>query len=340
MIEDRKLEHIKICLDKNVNAKHNYWDDVILKHTTIPKTDLEDIDLRVEFLGYKLDMPIIIDAMTGGHSVAKKINENIAKAAEYFGIGMAVGSQRSALMNPHLKETYSIVKKYNVPLRLGNLGAPQFSLGYGENEISRAMEMIDAHALEIHFNYLQESIQPEGDMKVKEVIKNLEKMTKKFPLIAKETGAGFDIESAKTVKALGFLAIDVSGMSGTSFAAVEYYRGGHLGKLFWDWGLPSPYCLITLGELGIPLVGSGGIRTGMDVAKALALGAAIAGISREILHYATKSYMDVINRLKSIENELRTVMFLTGASNLKDMKKAGYIIKGELSPWLGMTQPR
>ena len=334
MIEDRKLEHIKICLDRDVSSTHNYWDDVILKHATIPKVDLEDIDARVSFLGAELQAPIIIDAMTGGHPVAKKINENIARAAEELGIGMAVGSQRSAIVNPNLEDTYGVVKEYKVPLRLGNLGAPQFALGYGEEEVKRAMDMIDAHALEIHFNYLQESVQPEGDRNVKNLIPALEPVAKKYPLIGKETGAGFDKSSAEKLKNIGFKAIDVSGLSGTSFAAVEFYRGGKLGKLFWDWGLPSPYSLITLRDLNLPLIGSGGVRNGLDVARAIALGASIAGISRELLKYATKSHQAVVERVEEIINELKVAMFLVGVSNVKELKKVDYVISGELRYWL------
>nr|AAZ32487.1 isopentenyl-diphosphate delta-isomerase FMN-dependent [uncultured euryarchaeote Alv-FOS4] len=333
-IKDRKLEHIKLCLDKNVNASYNYWDDVILKHVTIPRVDLEDIDLRVEFLGRKLEYPIIVDAMTGGHPVAKSINENIAKAAEELGIGMAVGSQRSAIVAPELEETYGVIRNYDVPLRLGNLGAPQFALGYGESEIEKAMEMVDAHALEIHFNYLQEAVQPEGDRVVSGLLSRLSPLARKYPLVAKETGAGFDLHSAKTLADMGFRAIDVSGVSGTSFAAVEYYRGGELGRIFWDWGLPSPYCLIELRELNVPLIGSGGLRNGLDAARALALGATVAGFARAILPHATKSAEAVQKKIEEIVQEMRVAMFLSGATSVGDMKNAECVFRGEMRAWL------
>jgi len=334
MIENRKLEHIKICAEKDVGAHHNYWDDIALLHETIPKVDMEDVVLEVEFLGKKLNYPIIVDAMTGGHKIAKKINENIAKACEELGIGMAVGSQRGAIENPELEDTYSVIAKYEIPLRLGNLGAPQFALGYGEEEIKRAMEMIDAHALEIHFNYLQESVQPEGDTQVKNLRNKLRSLAQKYPLIAKETGAGISKAAGEFFKDSGFKAIDVSGVSGTSFAAVEYYRGGKEGLIFWDWGLPAPYSLIQLRDIGIPLIGSGGIRNGLDAAKAIALGADVVGIAREILKPAMKSHKDVVKKLESIVKELRIAIFLSGASNVKEMQDAGYVIRGELAQWL------
>ncbi len=334
MIENRKLEHIKICAEKDVGTHHNYWDDVVLKHETLPSRDLEEISLETEFLGVKLRAPIIIDAMTGGHEVAKRINENIAKACEALGIGMAVGSQRAAIEKKELEDTYSVVRKYDIPLRLGNIGAPQLALGYGEEEIEKAIEMIAAHALEVHFNYLQEAIQPEGEAIVGQLRNMLPVLAKKYTLIAKETGAGISRKAGEFFKDAGFKALDVSGVSGTSFAAVEYYRGGELGEIFWDWGLPAPYSLIILRDLELPLIGSGGIRNGMDVARALALGARIAGISREILPAALKSADAVLQRIERIIKELRIAVFLSGAESAMDMVNAGYVIKGELREWL------
>jgi len=334
MIQDRKLEHIKICLDKDVNATHNYWDDVVLKHVTIPKKDLEDISTETVFLDKKLSAPILIDAMTGGHPVAKKINENIAKVSEELGIAIAVGSQRSAIENPNLEDTYGIVAQYDVPLRIGNLGAPQFALGYGEQEVQRAMEMIDAHALEIHFNYLQESVQPEGDRVVNGLIDELGSLAKRYRLIGKETGAGFDYSSAKLLKSLGFAAIDVSGVSGTSFAAVEYYRMGRHGKVFWDWGLPSPYCVLTLKSLELPIIGSGGLRSGLDLARAIALGADMGGFARALLKYAAKSWQELLSKVQELIEELKIAMFLTGSTTVAELKQASYVIRGELRFWL------
>ncbi len=334
MIENRKLEHLKICAEKDVNSHYNYWDDVILKHVTIPKVDMEEIDLSTDFLGKKLRYPLIIDAMTGGHKIAKEINKNLAEASENLKIGIAVGSQRSAIENKELRDTYSIIKNYDIPLRIGNLGAPQFALGYGEKEVKEAIDMIDAHAIEIHFNYLQEAIQPEGDRKVKGILKKIKKFSHKYTLIAKETGAGIDLYSGEKLKSSGFKAIDVSGLSGTSFAAVEYYRGGKYGKTFWDWGLPSPYCIIKLKSIYLPLIGSGGIRNGLDAARAIALGADVVGISRILLKDAMKSPKNVEKRLRDIIEELKIAMFLSGSSNLKELKDGNYVITGRLRDWL------
>ncbi len=334
MIENRKLDHLKTCAEKDVRTHRNYWDDIVLMHETIPRVDMDEIELSVEFLGKKLNYPIIIDAMTGGHPVARDVNENLARAAEELGIGMAVGSQRAAIENPDLRETYSVIALYEIPLRLGNLGAPQFALGYGEKEVEEAMEMVSAHALEMHFNFLQEAIQPEGDTKVSGLEDNLRTLARKYPLVAKETGAGISRNAAEFFKEAGFLALDVSGVSGTSFAAVEYYRGGEEGELFWDWGLPSPYCLITLRDMDMPLIGSGGIRNGLEAAKAIALGADVVGIARALLRPAMKSWKDVVEKLERIIREMRIAFFLSGASSVEEMKQARYVIRGELREWL------
>jgi len=337
MIENRKLEHLKICMEKNVASHYSYWDDIILKHESIPRVDLDEISLTTEFLGRKLEAPIIVDAMTGGHKVAKKINENIARVCESLGIGMAVGSQRAAIEKKEFETTYSVIKNFDLPLRLGNIGAPQIALGYGEEELKIAMEMIDAHALEIHFNYLQESVQPEGDTKVRGLKEKLTLLARKFPLIAKETGAGISRNAGEFFKEAGFKAIDVSGVSGTSFAAVEYFRGGELGKTFWDWGLPSPYVILSLRDLEIPLIGSGGIRNGLDAAKAIALGANVVGIAREILPQAMKSHRDVEKKLEKIIKELKIAIFLSGATNVEELRNVEYIIRGELRSWLKLS---
>ncbi len=335
MIEERKLQHIKICAWEDVASSHNYWDDVIIRHRAIPNANLEDIETRVDFLGKTLDYPIIIDAMTGGHRIAKKINRNLAIAAEHFKIGMAVGSQRAAIENPELADTYSVISEYDIPLKIANLGAPQFALGYGTEEVKKAIDMIDAHAIEIHFNFLQEAIQPEGDTKITGLEKNLAEIAKKYILIAKETGAGISIDDAKKFKKMGFKALDVSGVSGTSFAAVEKYRGGGLnGELFRDWGIPAPICVMELRELGLPIIGSGGIRHGLDVARAIALGADVAGIARELLKPAMESSSQVIKKLEEIIQALKIAVFMSGCSSVSELKNVDHIITGKLRDWI------
>lgn len=351
MIEKRKEDHINICLKEDVEAYYNYWDDVNLIHSPIPRVDLEDVDLTTRLLGVELQAPIIIEAMTGGSETARTINRNLAIVAEEFGIGLGVGSQRAAIENPDLEDTYSVVKEYEIPLRIGNLGAPQFvaqgdAEPYGEAEVERAMEMIDAHALAIHFNYLQEIIQPEGDHRAGDLEAALRKVARRYPLIAKETGAGFDAESAFRVRAMGFRAIDVAGAGGTSFAAVEYYRARacgdvlreRLGEIFREWGIPAPVSLTLSRAVGLDIIASGGIRHGLDVARALVLGAHAGGLARALLPAAVKDVDALRAEMEAIIASLRAAVFLSGAGSVEELRKMGakgrYVITGKLREWM------
>ena len=345
MIEKRKNDHIEICLSKDVNASHNYWDDIELVHRALPEVDFDDIDLTVELFGIELNAPIIISGMTGGTPLGKKINENLAIAAEKLGIGMGVGSQRAGLESPELFDTYSVVKQYRIPLLIGNIGAPQLinqkkRRGITDREIERLFVMIDADMLAVHLNYLQEAVQPEGDLMAEGVISAISTLSRRFPVIAKETGAGISRGVAIKLKRAGVMGIDVGGLGGTSFSAVEYYRAlekgdedkANLGKLFWNWGIPTPASIIE-ASVGIPIIATGGIRNGLDVAKALVLGASAAGIARRLLKPATISSDAVIKELERIMQELKVAMFLLGARNVHSLRNSRFVVHGELRDW-------
>ncbi|MFW5928404.1 MAG: type 2 isopentenyl-diphosphate Delta-isomerase, partial [Thermoplasmatota archaeon] len=227
MIESRKEDHIKICLDKDVEVERNYWEDVKLFHNSAPEIDLEDIELEVEFLNKKLKAPLMIAGITGGYKGATNINKILAAAAEEVGIGIGVGSQRAIIENEDLRDTYEVIKDYDVPLVIGNIGAPQLIKQDGEEPLSNdqakeALKMIDGDYLGIHFNYLQEVCQPEGDLRAKNVLDSVEKIASEVPVIAKETGGGVYSDVAVKLEKAGVKAIDVGGMGGTSFAAVEH----------------------------------------------------------------------------------------------------------------------
>ena len=350
MIEERKNEHIEICLEKDVRAHHNYWDDIDLVHRALPEIDFDDIELGTELFGIKMDAPIIISAMTGGTDMGKRINENLAKAAEKLGIGMGVGSQRAALEHPELFETYSVVKNYRVPLLMGNIGAPQLinqkkQRGITEREIERLFVMTDADILAVHLNYLQEAVQPEGDMRAEGIIGALPTLSKKYPIIVKETGAGISRNVAIKLKRAGVLGIDVGGLGGTSFAAVEHYRSlamgdeekAELGKLFWDWGIPTPASILE-ASVGIPIIATGGIRNGLDVAKAFVFGASAAGIAGQLLRPAAESYEAVLKELKRIIGELKVAMFLLGAKDVHALRNSRFVVHGMLRDWLEQTE--
>jgi isopentenyl-diphosphate delta-isomerase len=340
-IQKRKNDHIDICLTKDVRTSYNHWDDVHLNHQAIPRCDLDEIDLKTEFLGKQLSAPLVIAAMTGGSNKADAYNKNLAKAAEEFGIGLGVGSQRAGIEKKEYEGSYTVVRDHNIPLVLANLGAPQFAFvgrsgrkQYGIDEVKKALEMIGADAVCIHFNYLQEVIQPEGDTNVKGLIENLNEVSKRFKVIAKETGAGFSRETALIFKGAGVAALDVGGASGTSFSAVESYRGRddinsakRPGVTYWDWGIPTPITIM-ISQVGLPIIGTGGLRNGLDVVKALALGADLGGMAWPLLKPASKGYDDLKNEIKTILDEIRIGIFLSGATGTADIKDTKPILIG------------
>ena len=271
LIERRKIDHVEICAREDLTAGYFYWDDVKLLHASMPEIDLRDIDTSIKLFGRELSAPIIISAMTGGFGKAKEINESLARVAEKYGIGLGVGSQRAALENPELAETYSVIAGYDVPLRIGNLGLPQLvrqgpKAPLDVEDGKAAMEMVEAHVLAVHLNYLQEVVQPEGDTCAKGGLAAVEKLSSRLPVMAKETGAGVSRESALRLKKAGVRGIDIGGLGGTSFSAVECFRARsakdvsreNIGKAFWDWGIPSPVSVV-LANVGLPIVATGGL---------------------------------------------------------------------------------
>lgn len=333
--EERKREHIKISLEENVSSHINYWDEVELIHNALPEINIDEIDLSIELFGKKLNAPLVISAMTGGFVEGKKINENLAAAAEKYHIAMGVGSQRAALENDRLKDTYSVINNYDIPLKIANIGASQMVL-WDENKILKNAEeivnMIDADILAVCLNFLQEVIQPEGEAHAKGCLEQIAMLSREFdkPILIKESGAGISANVAKRLKMTNIAGIDVGGAGGTSFSAVEYYRAKfkddkynmHEGKTFWDWGIPTPTSILEVGEAinwELPIIATGGIRNGLDAAKALALGANAAGIAHALLKPATEEKEAAIFQLDVIIKELRTAMFLVGADKAEKL---------------------
>jgi isopentenyl-diphosphate delta-isomerase len=339
--ENRKAEHIRICLQEKAQAKSVTagFEDIKFVHRALPEVNREDINLSTIFLNKKFTAPLIVGAMTGGTQQAIEINQNIAAAVEKLGLGMGLGSQRAAIESPSLEKTYSVARKAapNAFL-IANVGGVQLVHGYGVKEVRKTVEMIDADAVAIHLNALQEAVQPEGQTRFKGVLAKIGEIAGELdkPVIIKETGAGICAEDAKALKTAGVKAIDVGGVGGTSFAAVEYYRGNTaLGEAFWDWGIPTVTSIIeTFQATKLPVVASGGIRSGMDIAKALALNSSLAGISQPVLDAAVKSSIDVEQLLLSLIDELRNVMFLVGAENVAGLARVPLVISGETAEWL------
>lgn len=344
---ERKLDHMNICLEKDVNSrKSTLFECVHLIHNALPELNLDSIDTSTLFLNHKFSAPLIIDAMVGGSPESLKINENLALAAEEFGIGMVVGSQRAGICSPSLAETYSIVRKRAPNIFLAsNIGAVQLLRGFGKEEAKKCIEMIDANAFVIHLNPLQEAIQVGGEPyyegimnKIRELITQID-----IPVIVKEVGFGISKEVATKLELAGASAINVSGSGGTSWSAVEHYRAlalndrekSELGQIFWDWGIPTAVSLIeTRKAVRIPIIASGGIRTGLEIAKSLVLGANLTGMALPLLKHAAISKESLLSFLRKIILELKTVMFAIGCNNIKSMREVRYIITGELAEWL------
>jgi len=346
-IEERKDEHIRICLEEDVKAKDitTGFEDVFLIHRALPEINLKEINMVTDVFSHKFSAPIIVEAMTGGTEKSFEINAAIAQAVEELGLGMGVGSQRAALENPKMERTFSIVRK-NAPnaFLVANIGGPQI-VKYDIEKVEKAVEMIEADALAIHLNPLQEVVQPEGETNYAGVLEKIMKIANALdvPVIVKETGAGIAAEESSKVEEAGASGIDVAGAGGTSWAAVEYYRakqrgdllGQEVGKNLWDWGIPTVVSLIEVARsVDLPVIASGGVRSGQDVAKALALGADLAGLAFPILRPALKSSEEVKRRISSMTHQLRTVMFLVGADSVKRLKESPLVITGITAQWL------
>ncbi|MGA1822262.1 MAG: type 2 isopentenyl-diphosphate Delta-isomerase [Thermoplasmatota archaeon] len=346
MLEKRKNDHIEICLNREVSANYNYWDDIILLHQAFPSTDHADIELDCDILGKKLSAPLILSGMTGGSKRAGEFNLLLARAASEFGIGFGVGSQRAGLEEKSLRSSYKVVKEFDIPLVLGNIGVPQLSnLNadgsrneniYGVEKFREAAAMVDADAVCLHLNYLQEVVQPEGETRVTGVIENLREVCGEIQIVGKETGAGISREAARILISTGVKAIDVGGLSGTSFSAVESYRGNEedafdiprrLGKTFWDWGIPTPVS-VRLTASDIPVIATGGLRNGLDIARSMALGASCGGMAYHLLRAASKGYDYLKNEIDMILMELRAAVFLSGVSRSSELHGIDPIIIG------------
>ena len=332
MISDRKLEHLLICENYDVEFK-NGFEDIELIHNVLPEIDKNDIDLSTSVFGKKLDSPLFITAITGGHPAAKEINKQLAIAAENNGIALGVGSQRAACEHPELEDTYTVVRE-NAPdcLLVGNIGAPQLNLA------EKAVEILDADILAIHLNPLQESIQPEGDLDARGYTDLIAQITDsvKIPVLAKETGCGISAESAKILVDAGVDFIDIEGAGGTSWAAVETYRAEdrYLGETFWDWGIPTAISTAeVVNNVNVPVISSGGIRTGLEAAKAIALGADAVGMALPFLKNC--SSQEALNTfVKRFNDSLRIAMFLVGANNIEELKQSRLVIRGKTREWL------
>ncbi|MFX1339519.1 MAG: type 2 isopentenyl-diphosphate Delta-isomerase [Promethearchaeota archaeon] len=353
-IMDRKIEHLKIPLEYDVQHSTNYFNDIKLIHHPIPDFDFEDIDLSVNFFKKKISAPICISAITGGHPVSKEINEILAKAAEEENIIMSVGSQRAGIEDPALLDSFRITREVapNIPI-IGNIGIGQVSNEDFEIEtFSKCIEMINADAMAIHLNALHELVQNKGDISYKLFRKNFLKLREiyKIPIIAKEVGTGFNQDLAINLDKLGFDGFDVGGSGGTSFAAIESKRNNfnnqkysrNPAEVFREWGIPTPVSIINVRNMSKKLIiATGGLRTGIDIAKSIAFGADIGGFAFKFLKTAwndrkSGSITQTVKEIRTLKHELRASLWLMNVDKIENLKgkKNKYVILGELYKWL------
>ena len=348
----RKLDHIRIAIDSPVEHRGGtLFSDVVLRHMAVPEASLEHVDTGISFLGRRLAAPLMVTGMTGGHAVAAKINCAIAEAVAELGLAMGVGSQRAAIEHPELAYTFRSARDCGGDIVLvANLGAPQLVKGYGVREAMRAVEMIDADALAIHLNAAQESVQPEGDTDFRGVVKALERLVDELPVpvIVKETGHGIGVEAARLLRSIGVRFLDVSGAGGTSWVKVEQYRAlaaGNRGlaavaETYADWGIPTAQAVVE-ARWGAPdacIIASGGVRTGLDAAKAVALGADLAGVALPVIKAYAEGGAEAIKQLLgTMIREIRAALFLTGSGSLAELRRAPLLVAQGLRERLQAT---
>ncbi len=329
----RKLDHVRIVLDEDVAAKGVYsgFAAYRMPHEALPELNLAEIDTTISFLGKSMRAPLMISSMTGGAADVARINTTIAEAVAALGLGMGVGSQRAAIRDQRLAYTYQVRKLApNVPL-LANLGAVQLNYGYGIDECRRAVEMIEADALILHLNVLQEAVQPEGNTNFTGLLHKIEQVCRQLdvPVIVKEVGNGIGAKTAKRLVEVGVWGIDVAGAGGTSWSEVERFRqtsdiGAKVAGAFADWGVPTTEAIRQV-HAALPnttVIGSGGIRNGVDVAKVIALGAHLAATAKPVLSAAVqqKGADALIEILQGYISELRIAMFCSGCGDIAALK--------------------
>ena len=331
----RKRDHLVICCENPVEAGDAGFDDVRLVHNALPECDMDAVETRTQFLGATLGSPLFIAAMTGGHPDTLEVNRRLARAAERYTLGMGVGSQRAALEKPDLEGSFTVVREEAPRAFLcANLGIIQLR-DHGIEWADRAVEMIDAQAIAIHVNSLQEAIQPEGDHNAEGCLEALRNLCEEvsYPVIVKETGSGISAGTARVIRGAGASAIDIGGYGGTSWAKIECLRAtgsrlADLGEAFLSWGIPTVVSLCEAQTAGGPIIATGGLRSGIDIAKAIALGADLGGMALPLLKPAMESEDALCAAIEAMHRELEVAMFLTGSRTVRDLGRARTYITG------------
>ncbi|MFY9820603.1 MAG: type 2 isopentenyl-diphosphate Delta-isomerase [Thermoanaerobaculia bacterium] len=329
---DRKLEHIRLALEERMQLGRNFFDEYRFDHAALPEIDFDSIDTGVVFLGRRLAAPLLVSSMTGGTETAGQINRNLAAGAEATKVAVAVGSQRKALEDPTKADTFRVREVAPSAVLLANLGAVQLNYGLGVEACRDSVAMIGADALILHLNPLQEAIQPEGQCNFAGLLPKIGTVVSELgvPVVVKEIGCGISEATARALAAEGVRIVDTAGVGGTSWARIEAQRAGDLeiGELFAGWGIPTPESIRQLRRVeGLTVIGSGGVRNGLDVAKAIAMGADLVGMAYPFLAPATVSSDKVTEKVRRTVRELKICMFCLGVKTISELQRVP-LLKG------------
>ncbi len=341
-IHERKADHLDLCATDDVafRDRTTLLECVRLVHQSLPEAALDDVDTGVTLLGRRLEAPIIIAAMTGGHERAAEINQSLASIANQRGYGFGLGSQRAMQKDPNKAWTYEVRKHAPDILLLGNVGVVQ-ARDLSSQALTEMVRQVGADALCVHMNPAMELIQPEGDRDFRGGIETFKRLWSEldFPVVAKETGNGISRQTAQRLQSVGIRHADTSGAGGTSWVGVETLRARDedrdLGEALWDWGIPTAASVRFCVDAGLTTIATGGVRTGLDIARALALGATCSGIARPVYQAFLDGGREGADAfLSGIERELRSVMLLCGARTADELRSTPRVITGELRDWL------
>lgn len=330
-IISRKTDHIRINLEEDVRSGlTSGLERYRFEHQPVPEINLEDVDSSLRLFNHRLTAPVLISSMTGGTDEAARINHTLAEAAQATGIAMGLGSQRAAIEHPELAHTFQVRREAPDILLFANLGAIQLNYGYGISECLKAVEMIEADALILHFNPLQEAVQPEGNTRFAGLLEKIEAVCRVLPVpvIAKEVGWGFSEPAARQLVGAGVAAIDVAGAGGTSWSQVEMHRAAspfqaELAAAFIGWGIPTAEAIANVRRAApeVIIFASGGLRDGIDIAKSIVLGASLGGMASPFLKAAAHSLDATIETIRLVQRQIQVSMFASGVKNLEQLKQ-------------------
>lgn len=340
--QTRKADHLQVCLEDQVQSQITTGlEQYRFDHDCLPELDWADLAIGTQFLNKALSAPFLISSMTGGTDLAKTINFRLAEIAQTYGLAMGVGSQRVAIERPDLSESFKIRKLAPDALLFANIGAVQLNYSYGLDECKKAIDLLEADALILHLNPLQEAVQTRGDRNFKNLFDQIEILCENLtiPVIGKEVGNGISGKMAKRLIDCGVRAIDVAGAGGTSWAKVEGGRAidarqKRLGETFGNWGIPTSDCIQQVRQVSktIPLIASGGIRNGLEAAKCLALGADLVGLALPFLKAANESEFALQTLTEILIDELKTVLFCTGNRDWESFLRSDALIHPPTKP--------